>query len=69
VAEMEELLKLLARKRLHPEETVTHRFTLGEAAYRLFDQGRPRRWCSRRRSCAKDRHAEREGRARVRFGT
>jgi threonine dehydrogenase-like Zn-dependent dehydrogenase len=34
---MEELLKLLARKRLHPEETATHRFTLGEAAYRLFD--------------------------------
>ena len=41
LVEMEGLLELLARKRLHPDETVTHRFALDEAeeAYRLFDQG------------------------------
>jgi threonine dehydrogenase-like Zn-dependent dehydrogenase len=41
LVEMEALLELLARKRLHPEATVTHRFPLAEAdeAYRLFDTG------------------------------
>jgi threonine dehydrogenase-like Zn-dependent dehydrogenase len=41
LAEMGDLLALLARRDLHPETTVTHRFGLGEAdaAYRLFDSG------------------------------
>ncbi len=39
--EMERLLELLARKGLHPEATVTHRFPLAQAdqAYRLFAGG------------------------------
>ncbi|HEY0581277.1 MAG TPA: zinc-binding dehydrogenase [Chloroflexota bacterium] len=39
--EMQDLLELLVRKRLHPETTVTHRFPLAEAqeAYRLFATG------------------------------
>jgi threonine dehydrogenase-like Zn-dependent dehydrogenase len=38
---MEELVERLARWGLHPEETVTHRFALGEAAeaYRIADEG------------------------------
>ncbi len=42
LVEMESLLEWLARKRLHPEQTVTHRFRLEEAeeAYRLFDTGK-----------------------------
>ena len=39
--EMEQLLELLVRKRLHPEVTITHRFGLDQAgeAYRLFAGG------------------------------
>ena len=41
LVEMEQVLEFLARKRLHPEITVTHRFPLAQAdaAYRLFDGG------------------------------
>jgi threonine dehydrogenase-like Zn-dependent dehydrogenase len=40
--EMGELLEHLARKRLHPEATVTHSFPLSEAkrAYEAFDAGK-----------------------------
>lgn len=39
---MKELLEHLARKRLHPEVTVTHSFPLSEAkqAYEIFDAGK-----------------------------
>ncbi len=42
LVQMEDLLELLARKGLHPEDTVTHAFPLTEAgeAYRLFAEGR-----------------------------
>jgi threonine dehydrogenase-like Zn-dependent dehydrogenase len=38
---MEDLVELLVRWNLHPEEIVTHRFTLEQAreAYELFDSG------------------------------
>jgi threonine dehydrogenase-like Zn-dependent dehydrogenase len=41
IGQMEELVELLARWNLHPEETVTHRFGLEQAreAYSLFDSG------------------------------
>lgn len=41
LVEMEDLLEFLVRKGLHPEATVTHRFSLEETgeAYRMFDQG------------------------------
>ena len=41
LVEMEALVEFLARKNLHPEATVTHRFPLAEVdqAYRLFDGG------------------------------
>ena len=41
LCEMEQLLALLARKNLHPEATVTHRFGLdrAEEAYRAFARG------------------------------
>jgi threonine dehydrogenase-like Zn-dependent dehydrogenase len=39
IFEIRELLDHLARKRLHPEATVTHSFPLSEAkqAYEIFD--------------------------------
>jgi threonine dehydrogenase-like Zn-dependent dehydrogenase len=42
ILEMKELLEHLARKRLHPEVTVTHSFPLSEAkqAYETFDAGK-----------------------------
>jgi len=42
LSHMEELVERLARWGLHPEETVTHRFALSEAAqaYRTADEGR-----------------------------
>lgn len=42
IGQMEELVELLARWQLHPDVTVTHRFSLGEAreAYETFDAGR-----------------------------
>ena len=41
LVEMEALVEFLARKNLHPETTVTHRFPLAEVdqAYCLFDGG------------------------------
>jgi threonine dehydrogenase-like Zn-dependent dehydrogenase len=41
LGEMEDLLELLARKGLHPDRTVTHRFPLEQTgeAYRVFDEG------------------------------
>ena len=41
LVEMEQLVEWLARKGLHPESTVTHRFALEQAAeaYALFDSG------------------------------
>jgi threonine dehydrogenase-like Zn-dependent dehydrogenase len=41
IGQMEDLVELLVRWNLHPEETVTHRFTLEQAreAYELFDSG------------------------------
>lgn len=41
LVEMEDLLEFLVRKGLHPEATVTQRFSLEETgeAYRMFDQG------------------------------
>jgi len=41
LVEMEQLVEWLARKNLHPETTVTHRFGLEQAAeaYALFDRG------------------------------
>lgn len=41
LVEMEQLVEWLARKSLHPETTVTHRFALDQAAeaYALFDSG------------------------------
>ncbi|HYM84941.1 MAG TPA: zinc-binding dehydrogenase [Candidatus Dormibacteraeota bacterium] len=41
LVEMEALLEFLVRKDLHPEVTVTHRFTLEETgeAYRMFEAG------------------------------
>ncbi len=40
--QMQELIELLVRWRLHPEVMVTHRFTLaqGREAYEMFDTGR-----------------------------
>ena len=42
IGRMEELARLLARLRLHPELTVTHRFALADApaAYAVADEGR-----------------------------
>ncbi len=42
IFEMGELLEHLARKRLHPEATVTHSFPLSETkqAYEIFDAGK-----------------------------
>lgn len=42
VGEMEDLLEFLVRKRIHPERTVTDRFTLEQTgeAYELFDRGK-----------------------------
>ncbi|MDQ3880574.1 MAG: zinc-binding dehydrogenase [Chloroflexota bacterium] len=41
IGQMEDLAELLARWRLHPEATVTHRYPLSEAAtaYETFDSG------------------------------
>jgi threonine dehydrogenase-like Zn-dependent dehydrogenase len=38
---MEDLVEFLSRKGLHPEDTVTHRFTLDQAAdaYKIADAG------------------------------
>ena len=42
VGHMEELVELLARRGIHPERVVTHRFSLEDAAeaYRVADEGR-----------------------------
>ena len=42
VGEMEDVLEFLVRKGLHPEQTVTERFSLEQTgeAYRMFDEGR-----------------------------
>ena len=44
---MEDLVGLLVRWNLHPEVTVTHRFTLDQAAaaYRTADEGRCGKVC------------------------
>ncbi len=41
LVEMQDLLEFLARKKLRPETTVTHRFSLDavDEAYRIFDSG------------------------------
>ena len=41
MGEMEDLLEFLVRRGIHPERTVTDRFTLEETgeAYRAFDAG------------------------------
>ena len=42
LGEMEDLIEFLVRKDLHPERTVTERFSLEQTgeAYRIFDEGR-----------------------------
>jgi threonine dehydrogenase-like Zn-dependent dehydrogenase len=42
IGQMEDLVELLVRWNLHPEQIVTHRFTLQQAqeAYELFDSGK-----------------------------
>ena len=47
VANMEKLVDFLARKKIHPNEIITHRFALKDAeeAYRVFATGKTGKVC------------------------